>query len=30
MSLGEATIFEYAFKLGAKIMLETMTDTFSR
>ena len=26
MSLAEAAIFEYAFKLGAKFMLECMTD----
>lgn len=27
MSLAEATIFEYAFKLGAKLMLETMQNS---
>ena len=26
MSLAEAAIFEYAFKLGAKFMLESLTD----
>ena len=26
MSLAEAAIFEYAFKLGAKVMLESLTD----
>ena len=26
MSLAEAAIFEYAFKLGAKFMLECLTD----
>ena len=26
MSLAEAAIFEYAFKLGGRLMLETLTD----
>ena len=26
MSLAEAAIFEYAFQLGAKFMLESLTD----
>ena len=29
MSLAEAAIFEYAFKLGAKFMLESLTDHVS-
>ena len=27
MSLGEAAIFEYAFKLGARLAIEVQTDT---
>ena len=27
MSLAEAAIFEYAFKLGMQIAIETLTDT---